>query len=269
MNNNSNFILRTGNNYDEEENDANIFKSKPKQNSNFDLLNPIKIDVVDKKNYNINYASNSNNEKIQNNKKILENQKEKMGTNINSFGMTSNIGFLNMSKNSSIGKNSLLNSLKMTMKPTNENEESKEENEYENKDFSNKKKSSYMNEKFVERLQNKGSINPDDIEELPTISLEKPKPKQNQIENIQIKNVVDVDKDEKEDIEKKKVLKELEDLEISKNKPKEEEIPKKVENEIQTKKHLIDENDPKTKLYNLIMSKDEIDKVNLKYFLYT
>lgn len=273
---NTNFILQTGNNYDDEDNDyADIFKSKPKiGGDNNMVLNPLKIDVQSRQgsvfSQNTGFG-NSQNDKLMNAKNILDNHRERLESNNNKggLGLTSNIGFLNM--NSSLGKNSLLNPLNATQESQDEN--NKENNENDEFNYRKHSKNANINKNFADRLSGTAKRNPQpdddiqEIQEIQTIKISKEPQKQQTPKHSETKN------ENIQDFNKEKPLPQLNSLKKMEDQEKERmEMEKKLQEQKQQQmqqKNQVDMNDPKTKLHNLIMSKEDIDKINLKYFLYT
>jgi hypothetical protein len=209
-----------------------------------------------------------------------------------SFGLTSSIGFGTLG--STFGKGSLLNPLKTTtnIPESTEGDNNKNLADLENEEFNIRKKSQQgnMNEKFAQRIGNKGSMGKivrDEIEEIPSINKLDNNFKVNQTNNvsnindrsmqstqvIQENNSQLIQNNERK-VEKEDDNRKTEEGEPNKSKPllsntlfsKNQQQQQQVQVQ---KKSIIDEMDPKIKLYNLIMSKDEIDKINLRYFLYT
>lgn len=246
---------------------------------------------------------------MQNAQRILDNQKEKMNQAKGSFGLTSNIGFLNM--NSSLGKSSLLNPLKNTsnFKDQSEIEPIINNDEHENEEFNIRKNTTKsVNEQFAQRLQNKGlnvlkKPEENEIEEIPSIQMNKPKNnnEKSNINTLTSSNIlsselkspnqiidnnnnntnIDINKINSKQmiVDNNEIKKTEEDENNDKNNKLVNKIPENLEqdqnknvnnvNNNNNRKSVVDENDPKIKLYNLVMSKDDLDNVNLKYFLYT
>ncbi len=198
----------------------------------------IKIDISSK------YSTT--NDKLLNAQKLLDNQKDKLTSNTNNFGANSNIGFLN--SNFSLGKSSLLNSLSL-----NKETETIPMNKVDNEEFSMKKRNvKNVNENFKQRLQGTN--------------------KENKVtEKIEDKDIQEINSVEiNNEFNKKKIV---EEQKVIDNTPKiiVEDISNKP---IETEKNINkqkpkDENDPKNKLFNMIMGKDDIDNKHMKYFLYT
>jgi hypothetical protein len=197
-----------------------------------------------------------------------------------SFGLTSSIGFGTLG--STFGKGSLLNPLKPTTNiPENtEGDDNRNLADLENEEFNIRKKSQQgnMNEKFAQKIGNKGNtgkIVKDEIEEIPSINKLDNSFKVNQQQQVvnshsQVNQVI---QNNEKKLEKEDDNRNTEEGDQNKSKPlisnnllSKQGGPQQVQ--IQ-KKSVVDEMDPKIKLYNLIMSKDEIDNINLKYFLYT
>lgn len=224
------------NNDSDSEDTYNIFNKKLDLKKN--EQETIKIDISSK------YSTT--NDKLLNAQKLLDNQKDKLTSNTNNFGANSNIGFLN--SNFSLGKSSLLNSLSL-----NKETETIPMNKVDNEEFSMKKgNAKNVNENFKQRLQgtNKDNKVTEKIEDKDI----------QEINSIEINN----------EFNKKKIV---EEQKVNDNTPKiiVEDISNKP---IETEKNLNkqkpkDENDPKNKLFNMIMGKDEIDNKHMKYFLYT
>lgn len=203
-----------------------------------------------------------------------------------SFGLTSSIGFGNLG--STFGKGSLLNPLKPTtnIPESTEGDDNRNLADLENEEFNIRKKSQQgnMNEKFAQRIGNKGSMGKiikDEIEEIPSISkLDNsfkvnqtqiiPSNNTNNNQNNQDINTQIIQNNEKKQEQKEDDNRKTEEGEPQKTKPLVSNtlFTKQQPQQVQ-KKSIVDEMDPKIKLYNLIMTKDDIDKINLKYFLYT
>lgn len=204
-----------------------------------------------------------------------------------SFGLTSSIGFGNLG--STFGKGSLLNPLKPTtnIPESTEGDDNKNLADLENEEFNIRKKSQQgnMNEKFAQRIGNKGSMGKivkDDIEEIPSITKLDNSFKVNQTQNIQNSNMSNSQNNQEnnnqiiQNNEKKQEQKEDDNRKTEEGEQQNKSktlisntlFTKQQPQQVQ-KKSIVDEMDPKIKLYNLIMTKDDIDKINLKYFLYT
>lgn len=224
------------NNDSDSEDTYNIFNKKLDLKKN--EQETIKIDISSK------YSTT--NDKLLNAQKLLDNQKDKLTSNTNNFGANSNIGFLN--SNFSLGKSSLLNSLSL-----NKETETIPMNKVDNEEFSMKKRNvKNVNENFKQRLQGTN--------------------KENKVtEKIEDKDIQEINSVEiNNEFNKKKIV---EEQKVIDNTPKiiVEDISNKP---IETEKNINkqkpkDENDPKNKLFNMIMGKDDIDNKHMKYFLYT
>lgn len=224
------------NNDSDSEDTYNIFNKKLDLKKN--EQETIKIDISSK------YSTT--NDKLLNAQKLLDNQKDKLTSNTNNFGANSNIGFLN--SNFSLGKSSLLNSLSL-----NKETETIPMNKVDNEEFSMKKGNvKNVNENFKQRLQGTN--------------------KENKVtEKIEDKDIQEINSVEiNNEFNKKKIV---EEQKVIDNTPKiiVEDISNKP---IETEKNINkqkpkDENDPKNKLFNMIMGKDDIDNKHMKYFLYT
>ena len=224
------------NNDSDSEDTYNIFNKKLDLKKN--EQETIKIDISSK------YSTT--NDKLLNAQKLLDNQKDKLTSNTNNFGANSNIGFLN--SNFSLGKSSLLNSLSL-----NKETETIPMNKVDNEEFSMKKGNvKNVNENFKQRLQGTN--------------------KENKVtEKIEDKDIQEINSVEiNNEFNKKKIV---EEQKVIDNTPKiivEDTSNKPIETEKNINKQKPkDENDPKNKLFNMIMGKDDIDNKHMKYFLYT
>ena len=227
------------NNDSDSEDTYNIFNKKIDLKKN--EQETIKIDITSK--------NSTTNDKLLNAQKLLDNQKDKLTSNTNNFGANSNIGFLN--SNFSLGKSSLLNSLSL-----NKETEQIPLNKVDNEEFSMKKGNmKNVNENFKQRLMGTNKDNK---------VIEKNDDKDiKEINSIEIKN----------EFNNKKIVEEQKDKIID-NTPKiiVEDTSNKVmetDSNVINKQKPKDENDPKNKLFNMIMGKEDIDNKHMKYFLYT
>lgn len=193
-----------------------------------------------------------------------------MTNNRGSIGMTNSIGFLSL--NSSLGRSSLINPIKMPEELKKKTDESILEID-DNEEFYMRKNNfkSNMNEKFAHRILGKKieqqGKNDDDVEEIRTIPINSLKPKISNTEITQINTKQSEDNNhnlKKEELNKEK----LEDnLKVLKNFNNKNQSITSVSSD--KKASLLVSQDPKMILYNEINeNKSDIDFVNLKSFIY-
>lgn len=228
-------------------------------------MQPIKINIKPlDKDFNSNTVTN---DKIQNAQKILDNQREKMMIkNKGSFGLANNIGFLN--NNISTSKPLLIS------KDLNDKAEDNNINKDNDEFFLRKNPiQANLNTNFIQRLSGTkiSTKKEDEIEEIKTISISK---ENNELNKIKINSIIkDKDEDTKDNKGINDINNKISDIKIINFNDKLKELNSNLndKNILSTKTSIVlDKNDPKNQLYYLVNNtKDEIDTINLKFFLYT
>lgn len=237
----------TNNNDDDD--DVNIFMSSSKVTNNLlpnNTLGP-KIGSSNQPSNSVYTSNNNASGKLNDAKRILDEAGQKMKDKPMSYGLTSQIGLLNM--NSSIGKTSLLGqAIKFdSLAPVSENNQDKPKN-------------------FEVKKDHKTSINP-------KVAISKA---------IKADEIQEVDCDisdnkQENEITKKNsndtypIPKNIEPTPIQQTENQEALMKKTQASSIVSisKSNEVEESNPRMKLYNLILGKETIDPAALKSFLYT
>lgn len=243
-------------NNNDEEDDINIFMTNSKVSNTLLPSNSLapKIGSTNQPasgaNYgNSNSQSNANSGKINDARRILDEAGQKMKDKPLSYGLTSQIGLLNM--NSSIGKSSLLGqAIKFeNPSPITETSLDRPKNSEVKRDHKNS-----INPKVVVSK----SIKADEIQEVECEITDKKEEKEitnSSIDNVFLKNQV-----EPKSIPQTETIPNPETLMQKKEASSVVSIAKANE---------LDESNPRVKLYNTILGKDQLDPATLKAFLYT